>query len=87
MPTVIPAEAKRRAGIQKALKCLDSRFRGNDEKSVGMPFPRLVSEFFRSLLAFILWSGPRTECRPARRSSTIAGHDEVSLDEVGRIVI
>jgi hypothetical protein len=36
---VIPAVAKRRAGIQKRLKCLDSRFRGNDDEDLGMPFP------------------------------------------------
>jgi hypothetical protein len=48
--TVIPAAAKRRAGIQKPLKCLDSRFRGNDDKSSSIASFRAVSEFFRTLL-------------------------------------
>jgi hypothetical protein len=49
--TVIPAAAKRRAGIQKPLKCLDSRFRGNDDKSSSIASFRAVSEFFRTLLS------------------------------------
>jgi hypothetical protein len=57
--TVIPAAAKRRAGIQKPLKCLDSRFRGNDDKSSSIASFRAVSEFFRTLLSvYCAFSGP-----------------------------
>jgi hypothetical protein len=49
MPTasksVIPAAAKRRAGIHKAWNWLDSRFRGNDDIGVGTPFIQLSSSF------------------------------------------
>jgi hypothetical protein len=48
--TVIPAVAKRRAGIQKPLKCLDSRFRGNDETSSNIASFPAVGEFFSTLL-------------------------------------
>jgi hypothetical protein len=59
--TVIPAAAKRRAGIQKPLKCLDSRFRGNDDKSSSIASFRAVSEFFRTLLGSARWVyGPPT---------------------------
>jgi hypothetical protein len=71
--TVIPAAAKRRAGIQKPLKCLDSRFRGNDDKSSSIASFRAVSEFFRTLLSalsiFPAERGRDTEYRSTRRSA------------------
>src|ERR1700746_1001190 len=66
--TVIPAAAKRRAGVQKPLKCLDSRFRGNDDKSSSIASFRAVSEFFRTLLT------------AHRRGAVEAGRNRVERD-------
>src|SRR6516165_2077821 len=45
---VIPAEVRRRAGIRKPLRYLDSRLRGNDDEAAGTPF-LAAGEYFRRL--------------------------------------
>jgi hypothetical protein len=49
--TVIPAGAKRRAGIQKSLEFLDSRVRGNDEWCRALGSSTVSGAFSHSLQA------------------------------------